>query len=87
MEHTVTKTIKAYEARAGQTIVIHNHLRSDTWVRGDLTVKVSRDVRYGRFQADDDQGVYIHGERDDGADYAVWIYDLAEVEIIEENGE
>jgi hypothetical protein len=74
--------MKANQAKAGQTIVVHGIWRPDTNTVGDVTVQVSHDVRYGQFQSWDDASCYIHGTRDDGASYPVWIYDLADVELV-----
>lgn len=67
------RTIKANQVKAGMVIAY-----------GDLTVKVSHDVKYGMFQSWDDAGIYIHGERSDGKDYPLWIWDLADVTVISE---
>lgn len=75
--------MKAIEVKAGMTVKVQAPRADGTY--GPVTVKVTLDVRHfseGWNQVDD-VGVYIYGARDDGATWPVWIYDLAEVELVE----
>ena len=77
------REIKAIEVKAGMIISVEA-TRNDTWTRGVLTIQVSRDARHGQFQSWNDGGIYLHGTRDDGAPYPLFIYDLATVTVVKE---